>query len=425
MGLTMHERKAVTKEVARRYQKALKRQKGIILSEYTALTGYHRTYASWLLRNLGKKTFLKVNGKDVIAVMGEKRKTQRQRARQYGGEVLRILRSIWEVSDYLCGKRLAPFIKETVPSLERFGELKLAADTRQKLFSISPATIDRLLKEDKKKLAIKCRSRTKPGTLLKHQIPIRTFSEWDDMMPGFVEVDLVGHDGGDTSGEFAYTLDLTDVCSGWTETEAVKNRAQKWVFEALMNIEGRMPFKLLGIDSDNDGAFINDHFLRYCNEKQITFTRSRAYKKNDNCFVEQKNYSVVRRNVGYLRYDTEEELKTLNELYQYLRLYTNFFQPVMKLKEKIRIGSRVTKRYDAAKTPYRRILEAKHIDSAVKRKLKRLYENLNPAELKRAITKLQDRLLRVATSKINVKKGRTFVYNSREATSDHFIKIFT
>lgn len=417
MGLTMHEKKAVTREVAKRYQKVLKKQKGVILSEFTNLTGYHRTYASWLLRNQEKKIFLKVNGKDVIAVLGEKGKTQRQRAREYDEKVLRVLRSIWEISDYLCGKRLASFIKEVMPALERFGELKLNDDMRQKLLNISPATIDRVLKEDKKKHTLKCRARTKPGTLLKHQIPIRTFSEWDELRPGFVEVDLVGHDGGDGSGEFAYTLDLTDVCTGWTETEAVRNRAQKWVFEALMNIEGRLPFKLLGLDSDNDSAFINDHLLRYCNETQITFTRTRAYRKNDNCFVEQKNYSVVRRNVGYLRYDTEDELKTLNELYKYLRLYTNFFQPVMKLKEKTRIGSKVIKRYDMARTPYRRVVESKYIDGAVKRKLKKQYESLNPAELKRTITKLQDRLIRLTTSKTKVKKKKDFVYNFCEATN--------
>jgi hypothetical protein len=280
MGLTMNEKKAVARETAKRYQKAPKKQKGIILSEFAAITGYHRTYASWLLRNLGRKVFLKVKGKESIKVVGEIKKTQRKRARYYDEKTLRILRSIWEVSDYLCGKRLVSFIKETLPALEKFGELKLDADTRKKLLKISPATIDRELKKDKNKHTLKSRARTKPGTLLKHQIPIRTFSEWNDKRPGFAEIDLVGHDGGDASGEFAYTLDLTDVSSGWTETMAVRNRAQKWVFEALMECEQRLPFKLLGLDSDNDSAFINDHLLRYCNERQITFTRSRPYKYN-------------------------------------------------------------------------------------------------------------------------------------------------
>jgi len=161
--------------------------------------------------------------------------------------------------------------------------------------------------------------------------------------------------------------------------EAIRNRAQKWAFEAITNIGARIPFRLLGLDSDNDSAFIKSHLQRYCEENHITFTRSRPYRKNDNCFVEQKNYSIVRRAVGYLRYDTTEELESLNELYRYLRLYVNFFQPVMKLKEKTKIGSRVKKRYDIAKTPYQRVIESKYIHSAIKRKLKRQYEELNPA----------------------------------------------
>lgn len=214
MGLTMNEKKAVARETAKRYQKVSKKQKGIKLKEFTTLTEYHRTYASWLLRNLGRKVILRVNGKESIKVIDEIKKTQRKRARHYDGKTIRILRSLWEVSDYLCGKRLAPFIQETLDALEKFGELKLDADTKKKLLKISPATIDRLLKKDKKKHILKSRARTKPATLLKHQIPIKTFSEWEDKKPGFVEIDLVGHDGGDASGEFAYTLDFTDVHSG-------------------------------------------------------------------------------------------------------------------------------------------------------------------------------------------------------------------
>jgi len=173
---------------------------------------------------------------------------------------------------------------------------------------------------------------------------------WDEKEPGFVEMDLVSHDGGSARGDYIQTLDLTDVFSGWTETRAVRNKAQVWTFQALKEIRGKLPFQMLGIDSDNGGEFINAHLLNYCKEQKITFTRSRPYKKNDNCFVEQKNYSVVRRAVGYARYDTEEELEVLNQLYESLRLYTNFFQPVMKLAEKERMGSKVKKKYDKAKT---------------------------------------------------------------------------
>ncbi|MFZ3121970.1 MAG: DDE-type integrase/transposase/recombinase [Thermodesulfovibrionales bacterium] len=284
-----------------------------------------------------------------IVIEGDIRKRRkRKRQKYYDEKVFEVLKKIWLIMDCICGKRLAPALKEVVLKLQKHKEIAIDKGIRQKLFKISPATIDRMLSGPRKKLNIKGRSLTKPGTLLKNQIPIRTFSEWDEKRPGFIEIDLVGHDGGDAGGEFIQTLDVTDVCSGWTETQAVRNKAQVWVFEALGGIKKRLPFPLLGIDSDNGSEFINHHLLRFCKEGKITFTRSRSYRKNDSCFVEQKNYSIVRRSVGYYRYDTEEELKTINELYGYLRLYTNFFQPVMKLIEKTRIGSKVQKKYDRA-----------------------------------------------------------------------------
>jgi len=204
---------------------------------------------------------------------------------------------------------------------------------------------------------------------------------------------------------FIQTLDLTDVCTTWTETQAVRNKAQVWVFEAIKKIRGHLPFDLLGIDSDNGSEFINDHLFRYCKEERITFTRSRKYRKNDNCYVEQKNYSVVRRAVGYLRYDTDGELAMLNELYWHLRLYTNYFQPVMKLIEKTRTGSRVTKRYDKPQTPYQRVLQSPHVPDKNKDEMKRQYAKLNPAELKRQITRLQNRLIDNAAKKKDLNRG--------------------
>jgi hypothetical protein len=210
-------------------------------------------------------------------------------------------------------------------------------------------------------------------------------------------MDLVAHEGGDASGDFAYTLDLTDVSTGWTELAAVKNRAQVWVFEALQEIRQRLPFPLLGLDSDNGGEFINHHLKRYCEREQINFTRSRPYRKNDNCFVEQKNYSVVRRHVGYARYDKEVELTLLNQLYEQLRLYVNFFLPSQKLLEKTRRGSRVQKRYDRARTPYRRVLDCEQVAESCKKKLRSQYQKLNPAELHRQIRRLEEALLWEAT----------------------------
>ena len=290
-------------------------------------------------------------------------------------------------------------LPEMIPILQKHNEIKLDAATTAKLLAISSATIDRLLKAERKKYQLKGKSHTKPGTLLKHQIPIRTFSEWNEQRPGFVEIDLVGHDGGNSSGEFAQTLDITDVCTGWTEMQAVKNKAQCWVFEALKDIRDRMPFDLLGIDSDNGGEFINDELYRYCIAEKITFTRARSYLKNDNCFVEQKNYSVVRRAVGYMRHDTPEELKVLNELYGHLRLYNNYFQPVMKLLEKTRIGSKVKKKYDRPQTPYQRVLASPDISKDTKKWLRKEYAKLNPAELKRQTSRLQNKLIKISSAK--------------------------
>ena len=216
----------------------------------------------------------------------------------------------------------------------------------------------------------------------------------------------MGHEGGDAKGDYCQTLDVTDVHSGWTETEAVRNKAQVWVFNGLTAIRKRIPFDLLGIDSDNGSEFINDELYRYCHKERITFTRARPLRKNDNCFVEEKNWSVVRRNVGYRRYDTAEELKVLNELYSHLRLYTNCFLPTMKLVSKERIGSRVKKTYDQPKTPYRRVLDSPAVSAAQKRRLTGTYRKLNPAQLKRDITSLQTKLDELANRKEKIKEGK-------------------
>ena len=393
MALTMQEKKAITKELAKRYNRAKKKEKGKILDEVVALTGYNRCYATFVLRHWNRKPIIYPNdGKAIIFTEDKQHKTKRNRRRIYDKNVLEALRRIWLICDCICGKRLAPYLAEITPILIQHKELSISRITKEKLLRISAATIDRLLKKDKVRYRLKGRARTKPGTLLLNQIPIRTFADWDTKESGFMEIDLVGHDGGNGRGEYIQTLAMTDVCSGWTETQAVKNKAQVWVFEALTDIRKRLPFPLLGIDSDNGSEFINDQLLRYCQQEQLSFTRSRPYRKNDNCFVEQKNYSVVRRTVGYHRYQTERDLKILNELYCSLRLYTNFYQPVMKLIEKTRIGSRVRRRYDKAKTPYPRLIELSQVSDVNKQRLREEYAQLNPVVLKRKIEGVKRRL---------------------------------
>lgn len=405
MGLTMKEKQAVTRQLAVEYKRATKKQKGEVLDTLTELTGYNRSYAARVLRQRARYVVVGrgvVRGVKVTLVEDERtkpRKKRRKRKGTYGRDVLVALQKVWVVCDGICGKRLAPYLAEIVPTLERLGELTINEETRHKLIGISPATINRMLAVARKRYQLRARSQTKPGTLLKHQIPIRTFNDWDELRPGFVEIDLVSHEGGNARGDYAYTLDATDVCTGWTETEAVRNRAERWVFAGLQKAKGRFPFEIIGIDSDNGSEFINNHLFRYCTKNKITFTRSRPYRKNDNCFVEQKNYSIVRRAVGYRRYDTPDELEALNELYAVLRLYTNYFQPSMKLIEKTRIGSKVRKKYDRARTPYRRVLESDAVAEEAKEKLEQIYATLNPVKLNREVNRLQDRLDALARSK--------------------------
>ena len=395
----MSQRKAVVRVTAKRYQRARKKEKVNILSEFIETTGYHRSYASYLLKNHGRR--IKV-ANNVYCEGSVYKKVKRQPAKKaYDDAVFVALKKVWVIMDTICGKRLAPNMGELVRVLGNHGELDVSGEVREKLCTISASTIDRLLKPERKKLELKVRSNTKPGIFLKHQIPIRTFADWNEQRPGFIEMDLVGHEGGDPSGEYIQTLDMTDISSTWTETEAVRNKAQKHVFKGLENIRARLPFDLLGLDSDNGSEFINAHLLRYCEEEELTFTRGRAYKKNDGCYVEQKNYSIVRKAVGYYRYDTDEELKLLNELYKNLRLFTNYFQPTMKLMEKSRNGARVYKRYDKATTPYQRILDNLDVSGDHKSSLREEYQTLNPAELKRNMETIQDKLLKIAKRKMS------------------------
>lgn len=391
----MKARQEVTKATAGQYRGASKKEKSRILDQFIATTGYSRWYARLVLRHEGRRI---QTDKQTIVVVERKSRAKRKGARRYDEKVQTALVRLWRIMDYICGKRLQPMLPELITVLERHNEFSCDRETRAKLLRISAASIDRLLKPERRKYELRGRSGTKPGTLLKKQVPIRTFAEWDEQRPGFVEIDLVAHDGGLAAGDYCQTLDLTDIATTWTETQAVRNKAQAWVFTALKEMRQKLPFSLLGIDSDNGSEFINKDLVQYYQQQKLSFTRSRPYRKNDNCFVEQKNYSIVRRAVGYARYDTEAQLALLNELYATLRLYTNFFQPTMKLKSKERVGSKVTKRYDAAQTPYQRVLAAAQVSDAEKERLRAKYKTLNPAALKRKLMRLQERLMKSTAS---------------------------
>jgi len=266
--LTMRYKKAITKELRDRYQRASKKEKTMMLNEFIRLTGYNRCYACQVLNRTKLLGYINIAGKRIKYVAD--RKTKRKKKKFYDKEIFIALKKIWIICDYICSKRLAPFLSEIIPVLEKYGEINLAIKVREKLFKISAATIDRLLSDTRKKYRIKGRSTTRPGSLLKKSVPIRTFADWDEKVPGFFEVDLVSHDGGAVRGDFLQSLNFTDIATGWVEMIAVKNKAQVWVFAGIEKIKKRLPFSILGIDSDNGSEFINAHLLRYCKEEHIT-----------------------------------------------------------------------------------------------------------------------------------------------------------
>lgn len=399
MRLRMKERQVVTKALALQYQRGGKKERGELLDRFVEATGYHRSYAAYLLRNHGRR--VEVSPGVVLEGSAGLKKASTPRARVYGPEVVTALKKVWKIMDYICGKRLAPQLPEIVPRLVRQGELKASKAVCEKLVRMSAATVDRLLAPARKKMALKGRGGTKPGTLLKHEIPVRTYADWNEQKPGFLEIDLVAHDGGSSSGEYCQILDGTDICTGWSEQFAVPTKAQCFVFDAIKEMRERLPFTLLGLDSDNGSEFINHQLARYCAAEQITFTRARSGRKNDNCHVEQKNWSIVRRMSGYDRFEGEEACKELNNLYAVVRDYVNFFMPSMKLVEKVRDGARVTRRYDKAQTPYQRVLASLDVSSSVKSRLRKRYATLNPAALKREIEAIQKRLAKLAVRQRN------------------------
>ena len=302
--------------------------------------------------------------------------------------IIEPLEKIWAVSNLLCGKRLEPFIPELLSSLKRHQEIDLTEQQEVLLLSIRSATIDRLLGPARKDLVPKGRSTTKPGTLLKHKIAIRTFADWNENEPGFLEIDLVAHCGDNTRGEYINTLDMTDVATGWTVCAAFMGRSERFCVEAIEDVKPSFPLAILGIDSDNGSEFINAHLKRYCQRNSITFTRGRAKKKNDSCYVEQKNGDLVRKMIGYARFDTPAQLDIIKRIHNLLALYQNYFQPSQKLLSKERIGARVKKKYDVAQTPSQRLLSRPQTPDNTKESLRKTCQGLNPAHLLRSIQSL-------------------------------------
>ena len=367
------------KQLQARYRQASRKEKSGILDEFVKTTGYHRKHATAVLNGRRER------------VTGPVRRPRRA---QYAVEEANALATLADLFDDICSKRLRAAMDVELPRLYQTGALRISSACYQKLLRVSPATMDRLRARYRLQRGQR-RSFTKPGTLLKHRIPIRTWADWTEDRPGFCEIDLVDHSGGQIirGREHAWTLCFTDVKTGWTECVAVRNKAQVHVFAAIKRARQRLPFPLLGIDSDSGSEFINDQLYRYCLEEKITFTRGRAGRKNDSAYVEQKNWSVVRRAVGYWRYDSPEQLDLLNTLYARLHLYVNFFLPVMKLKEKARDGSKVKRIYDDPQTPYARALASDDVSEDDKAELLEAYGYLDLVELRQRIDELQLQIL--------------------------------
>lgn len=376
--MSLNSRRELVKKAKGRYLKSKRKEKTKILDELCKNTGLDRNY---LIQILSAKIDLSYQNP-----------ISRKRREKYGGYIIAKLKKIWEIFDYPCGQNLAPMLPEYIEVLEKHNEMKFSSEIRDKLSSISSSTIDRRLEKSKKMKRKKVFSTTKPGSMLKKQIPIKT-SSWDETRPGYGELDTVAHCGDSASGEFVNSLTFTDIATCWTESNAVMGKAQIRIKSGLDNIEKRLPFPLKGIDPDNGGEFINWQLYRHCIEKNIEFTRGRPYKKNDNAHIEQKNWTHVRKLIGYKRLDKDNQEKLLNDLYlNEWRFFKNFFIPNKKLISKKRVGSKIVKKYDLPKTPYQRVLEHKNIPEKEKERLIKIYTKLNPVELKRNINRKLKRI---------------------------------
>lgn len=363
--------------VGRRYREASRGQRGDILDEFTKITGYHRKHA---IRVLSKASPPPENA-------------SKTRPRIYDDVVIDVLILLWEASDRLCGKRLKALIPSLLGAMERHGHLDLDACVKDKLLTMSAASIDRALKPTRSKISAFGKRRQGSGNTFKRQIPVRTFSDWNDPAPGFMEVDLVEHCGGvKQDGNFVHSLVMTDIASGWTECLSMQVRNQLLVVEGIAKAQSVLPFSIVGIDTDNGSEFINEVVFTYCKGMGYEQTRSRPYRKNDQAWVEQKNGSIVRRMVGYNKLTGSEACQALQELYDASRLFVNYFQPSFKLKSKIRQGAHVQKKYHLPQTPCERLLARADVDDQSKEALRRQLSTLDPVKLLKLIRQAQQKL---------------------------------
>lgn len=378
--VSMATRDELVAAVSERYGGGGRDEKGRILDEFVAVTGFHRKHAMRVLRG----------------GLAKRPSAPRPERRIYDEAVREALVVIWEASDRVCGKRLKPLVPILVEAMERHRHLQLAPEIRTGLLAMSAATMDRALRKVRNPADGGTRRRTAPSSAVRRSVPVRTFSDWQDPPPGFVEADLVAHSGPSASGSFVQTLVLTDIATGWIECAPLLVREQGLLSEVLTELRKLLPFALLGFDTDNDSVFMNETVRDYCEAGGIAFTRCRPYRKNDQAFVEQKNGAVVRRIVGYRRLEGLAAAAALARLYATVRLFVNFFQPSFKLAEKQREGARVRKRYHLPATPCQRLLADARTSEAVRRRVEALCATLDPVRLLFEMRMAQQHLVTVA-----------------------------
>lgn len=406
----MGARREVVSAVMERYRSAERAEKGRILDALCATTGWHRKHAVRTLRQ--RET---VGSGEVEA--------PRERKRRYGATIKDAMTALWEASDRVCGKRLKVMIPILLPALEQHGRFQLGQADRDRVLAISAATIDRLLVDVKIAASGGRRRRAGFYSAIRREVPIRTFNDWNSPPPGFCEVDMVAHGGTSVAGSFIQTLTMVDVATGWTECLPLVTREGSLVVEAINRAQSLFPWLLRGVDFDNDSAFMNDVVVPWCREQKLEVTRSRAYKKNDQAFVEQKNGAVVRRLMGYGRFDGVETARVMGRLYAAARLYVNFFQPSFKLKEKRREGAKVIKLYHPPSTPYERALAHPKVTAAAKKRLRDQYRSLDPVGLLAEIRATQDELGNRVDHRAGQARGLQPAYTSTApATAATFAK---
>jgi len=404
--MDMHSREQYLETLREDYRRASRKEKSRLLNEARRRT------------RLARKVLIRK-----LAHPAKVSKPKPKRGVSYGAAVVTKLVEVWEWFDFACGQRLVAALRTEVPRLRAAGQLKCSDEVAEKLMKISASTIDRLLKREKQIQRVNRPRSVRVHPLLYQKIPVKVAAEWDTNEVGNVQVDYVEHGGRSSGGQFLHTVSVVDIATGWWEGEAIPARTQEATREALDRIRKRAPFRLREIHPDNDSGLINDLLWRYCRQRHIKLSRSRPYKKNDNAWVEQRNWTHVRKQVGYRRFDTTAELATLNALYTCLRLYKNFFQPALKLKSKERVGGKIQRKYETAVTPYQRLLASGQLRPASEKRLRKQYESLSVVDLRREVDRLRNQLFDLVEGKVEEgirsrRRGRPIRVDGRQRRKD-------